>query len=371
MSHGTATASRSATNLTSYGIRQSFKRSRTDTLDNNTPFLTVTPPGRTESTDTVTNDTHDDSNIRFTARKLDRLFDKEARFQSHKEFLTRCLTGNVIPNGLRIELEPSIGNHDEDFLTKWNDKLIKFSKELTTDVIEFCDKTITETTNVIEETKTKLKDITDQEQESEISQTLLLNQDTRKTNLKRNKDKKYYNLKYRNTRKPTRSQDNSPSDWPSDNNNNNSFQDTHVNIQPGQQYRKTYSGVVTKKRSNTNAFTRPPNNRNNSSTNLYTNKMNHLDHKSDSNENSRLRKRVQDLENQVKQQYPPRHIDNNNGQSDNASKNTNSAQSNIPGAPLPIHDMLEYITNTMQTLNGFKTQLTQLQDTGQTLSGMF
>ena len=78
----------------------------------------------------IATQTQDDSKLRYTARKLDRLNDKEARFQSHKEFLERCLIGNVIPNGLKIELEASIGNHNEQFLTKWNEKLIKFSREL-------------------------------------------------------------------------------------------------------------------------------------------------------------------------------------------------------------------------------------------------
>ena len=47
-----------------------------------------------------------------------------------------------------------------------------------------------------------------------------------------------------------------------------------------------------------------------------------------------------------------------------------SAPNQDPGAQLKIHDILEYITTAMQTLNGFKTQLTQLQDTGQIHTAM-
>ena len=109
-----------------------------------------------------------------------------------------CLTANVIPNGLKLELEPSIGNHNEDFLPKWNDKLNKFSRELTTDVIEFCGKAITET----EDTNKEPKGQTNQEQHNEITATLNGNQHTRKKQYKKNKDKKYYNLKYNIRNKP-------------------------------------------------------------------------------------------------------------------------------------------------------------------------
>ena len=80
-----------------------------------------------------------------------------------------------------------------------------------------------------------------------------------------------------------------------------------------------------------------------------------------------LLKRVQQLEDQAEQQNTPPKTNTSNI-NNGTTKNTNSAQSNVLGAPLQIQDMLEYITNTMETLNGFKTQLTQLEDTGQTHS---
>ena len=99
------------------------------------------------------------------------------------------MTANVIPNRLKLELEPSIGNHNEDFLAKWNDKLKKFSRELTTDVIEFCGKAITETDAEIEDTNKELKGQTNQEQHNEITATLNENQHTQKKQYKKTKTK--------------------------------------------------------------------------------------------------------------------------------------------------------------------------------------
>ena len=47
------------------------------------------------------------------AMKLNRLKDKNARYQSHREFLSQCIESKLIPKGLKLELEPTIGNHDQ------------------------------------------------------------------------------------------------------------------------------------------------------------------------------------------------------------------------------------------------------------------
>ena len=44
----------------------------------------------------------------YLAFKLDRSREKEGRYVSHKLFLSRCISENVIPNGLRLEPEPTI-----------------------------------------------------------------------------------------------------------------------------------------------------------------------------------------------------------------------------------------------------------------------
>ena len=56
--------------------------------------------------------------IDVKAIKLERLRDKSDRYSSHIEFLKDCHKTKVIPKGLRIDVEPSIGNNDEDFCNK-------------------------------------------------------------------------------------------------------------------------------------------------------------------------------------------------------------------------------------------------------------
>ena len=51
--------------------------------------------------------------------RLDRLKDKADRYSSHISFLKECKESKVIPRGLKIDLEPSIGNNDEAFCTLW------------------------------------------------------------------------------------------------------------------------------------------------------------------------------------------------------------------------------------------------------------
>ena len=51
-------------------------------------------------------------------------------------------------------------------------------------------------------------------------------------------------------------------------------------------------------------------------------------------------------------------------------KNLNGAQSHIMGTPPEINEVLEYIGNTIPTLNGFAKLLTQPQNTTQTHTGM-
>ena len=61
------------------------------------------------------------------ALKLDRLKDKLTKYESHKDFLTRCIAEKLIPKGLKLELEPTIGNFDQEFVDKWYSKLKGFS----------------------------------------------------------------------------------------------------------------------------------------------------------------------------------------------------------------------------------------------------
>ena len=61
----------------------------------------------------------EDDTERLKIVRLERLKDKEDRYSSHISFLKECVEAKVIPKGLRIDLEPSIGNYDEAFCEKW------------------------------------------------------------------------------------------------------------------------------------------------------------------------------------------------------------------------------------------------------------
>ena len=50
------------------------------------------------------------------ALKLNRLKDKAVRYKSHKDFLSRCIVEEPVPKGLKLELEPTIGNHGQEFV---------------------------------------------------------------------------------------------------------------------------------------------------------------------------------------------------------------------------------------------------------------
>ena len=47
---------------------------------------------------------------------FNRLKEKHARYRSHKEFLTCCISEKLVPKGLKLELEPTIGNHNQELL---------------------------------------------------------------------------------------------------------------------------------------------------------------------------------------------------------------------------------------------------------------
>ena len=66
-------------------------------------------------------------NKKQVALKLNRLKDKVTRYESHKDFSTRCFAEKLMLKGLKLELEPTIGNFDQEFVDKWCSKLKGFS----------------------------------------------------------------------------------------------------------------------------------------------------------------------------------------------------------------------------------------------------
>ena len=55
----------------------------------------------------------------YLAIKMNRLHDKNTRFESHRDFLSQCIREKLIPEGLELTLKPTIGNHNQEFLDNW------------------------------------------------------------------------------------------------------------------------------------------------------------------------------------------------------------------------------------------------------------
>ena len=221
MTQGDATRSRSATTLVDKEARasdlpiiQSFKRGRMHlepdaTNEIEVPTITYNDdrPFESPSTETViagfeaattTRVTPTESNhSRYLVSKLDRLHDKKERYQSHRDFLQKCLDNDIIPNGLRLELEPSIGNHDEAFLQNWYSKLEEYSKNFMKDVLAFCVKTNEETDANIATVNTELHTAVEKEQYDNVQATIIQNNSMRSQDLRRRKNRKFYALKFK------------------------------------------------------------------------------------------------------------------------------------------------------------------------------
>ena len=50
------------------------------------------------------------------AIKLNRLKEKSARYNSHRDFLSKFIQENLVTKGQEITLEPTLGNFDQNFL---------------------------------------------------------------------------------------------------------------------------------------------------------------------------------------------------------------------------------------------------------------
>ena len=206
-----ATRSKSASHLsdrsffTERNINNPGKRRREN---GEIPEVTLSPPDRTDSERTITeNVLQQSSNQGFfderEAVNMDRLVDKKDRYESHIQFLTKCLTDKVVPLGLAIQVEPTIGNHDEEFLNKWYEKLNGFSFELMKDIVDFCKSTTTNLSTKIKEVDASIKSKLQPVKYKELSAALQKNQEFRKRNLQQRKVKKFNWLKYKSNQQQT------------------------------------------------------------------------------------------------------------------------------------------------------------------------
>ena len=100
--------------------------------------------------------------------------------------------------GLAIQVEPTIGNHNEEFLSKWYEELNSFSFELMKDVVAFCKSTTTDLPTQIKEVDASIKTKIQPTKYTELSKALQENQEIRKRQLQQRKIKKFNHLKYKN-----------------------------------------------------------------------------------------------------------------------------------------------------------------------------
>ena len=92
-------------------------------------------------------------------------------------------------------LEPTVGNHDQNFLDNWYSKLKQFSLSLMKEIIQFCNKTVDATTSEIS-TTTSLKSNTNQEQFKAIQSEIKNNKAAARKILQQRKFKKFNTSKY-------------------------------------------------------------------------------------------------------------------------------------------------------------------------------
>ena len=85
------------------------------------------------------------------------------RYKSHKDFFSQCIAEELVPKGVKRELEPTIANYNQEFIDTWYSKLKTFSLTLMKDIVAHCDKTIVKTEDNIKDTETHLKNITERQ----------------------------------------------------------------------------------------------------------------------------------------------------------------------------------------------------------------
>ena len=100
--------------------------------------------------------TNNEEEIMKLAFCLDRIKNKKIRFLSLKDLLEKSLHDKLTPNGLKISLEATIGNQNEEFVNQWY-KIQVCAKQLMKMTIKFCETAIKETEHEVKETDSKLQ----------------------------------------------------------------------------------------------------------------------------------------------------------------------------------------------------------------------
>ena len=96
---------------------------------------------------------------------------------------------------MKLELEPTIGNHNQDFLDTWYFNLQDFSLTLMKGIIKFREETISETAAHINSIEKALKQNMEKDECQKIKETISRNEEATKQVLKQSKFKMFNYLK--------------------------------------------------------------------------------------------------------------------------------------------------------------------------------
>ena len=133
---------------------------------------------------------------------LDKNVNKMCRFESHRDFLQTCLQEQLVPNGLRIRLEPSIGNHDQEFLQSIYESINKCEVDCMQKTVKFCEKTISESENQAKSLDNQLKQKLNDANYKAVTDRIKHHRDDTRRILKQRKSKKLNSLRFGKNQKP-------------------------------------------------------------------------------------------------------------------------------------------------------------------------
>ena len=152
--------------------------------DNTNPKLLTARPVRTHNIDAL-------------AIKPNHLRAKSAQYNSYKDFLSRCIQEKLVPKSLELNLEPTIGNYDQEFINNWYSSLKDFSLILVKQIATYSKKTKKKTQTRISEIKATLKQQLKKDDYAEILNIIKVNETVKKQILHQRKFKKFNTFKYK------------------------------------------------------------------------------------------------------------------------------------------------------------------------------
>ena len=126
-----------------------------------------------------------------------RLRENSARYNSHKDFLSSCIQEKLVPKGLELTLETTIGNYHQEFIDNWYSSFKDFSLILMKQIVTYCKKTEEKSQTSITEIEATLKQQLNKDDYAEIQNTVKVNKTATKQILHQRKFKKFNTLTYK------------------------------------------------------------------------------------------------------------------------------------------------------------------------------